>query len=39
MVYTSWKIILKLMTGIVVISKADALMYSARQKTMCLMWN
>jgi len=32
MVYTSCKIILKLMTGIVVISKADALMYAVLSK-------
>lgn len=32
MVYTSWKIILKLMTGIVVISKADALTYVVLNK-------
>jgi len=32
MVYTSWKIILELMTGIVMISKADALTYAVLSK-------
>ena len=32
MVHTSWKILLKLMIGIVVISKVDALMYAVLSK-------
>ena len=40
---TSWKAILELMTGNVIISEVDALMgvvlYEARQKNKCLMGN